>query len=103
MKISSSNILSTIGLGLLQLSSVAVAANSSTVPCGVPVVDVLNGSYYGSHIARYNVDYFLGLPFAQPPVGDLRYRAPQPLNTTWTGFKNATQYGNQCVGYGVSV
>jgi len=103
MKSSTSNLLSIIGVGLLQLASVTQAANSSSLPCGTPIVTTLNGSFYDSHSARYNVDSFLGLPYAQPPVGNLRYRAPQSLNTSWTGLKNATQYGYQCVGYGVSI
>jgi hypothetical protein len=90
---SSTNVSTIIGVGLLQLSSVAQATNSSSLPSGTPLVTTLNDSYYGSHSARYNVDSFLGLPYAQPPVGDLRYRAPQSLNTSWTGLKNATQYG----------
>ncbi|KAN0095418.1 hypothetical protein V8E51_016129 [Hyaloscypha variabilis] len=93
MKRPTNNVLSIIGVGLLQLSSVAQATNSSSLPCGTPLVATLNGSYYGSHSARYSVDSFLGLPYAEPPVGDLRYRAPQSLNTSWTGLKNATQYG----------
>jgi carboxylesterase type B len=65
-----------------------------------PTVKLLNGSYYGLHNPTYDQDFFLGMPFAQPPVGDFRLRLPQPLNTTWTGTKNATQYGYACYGYG---
>jgi len=48
----------------------------------------------------YQQDYFLGIPFAQAPVGDLRYRVPQSLNTTWTGTRAADAYSSECVGYG---
>lgn len=34
---------------------------------------------------------FLGIPFAQPPVGPLRFRAPQPAKP-WSGIRNATQF-----------
>ncbi|KUF98691.1 hypothetical protein AM588_10010284 [Phytophthora nicotianae] len=40
------------------------------------------------------------MPYAQPPVGDLRFRNPVPLNTTWTDSKNATEYSPECYGYG---
>lgn len=40
------------------------------------------------------------MPFAQPPLGDLRLRQPQSLNSTWTGTRNATVYQPECIGYG---
>jgi para-nitrobenzyl esterase len=39
---------------------------------------------------------FKGIPFAQPPVGDLRWREPQPLKK-WSGVRNADQFGPRCV------
>ncbi|OAP65368.1 hypothetical protein AYL99_01340 [Fonsecaea erecta] len=65
-----------------------------------PTVTVKNGSYHGFHNPTYNQDLFLGMPFAQPPTGDLRFRNPVSLNTSWTGSKNATQYSYACYGYG---
>eukprot|EP00794_Sanderia_malayensis_P000223 gene227-838_t len=41
-----------------------------------------------------NVDVFKGIPFAKPPVGALRFQAPQ--DTTWTGLFNATKFGHVC-------
>ncbi|MGE5182634.1 MAG: carboxylesterase/lipase family protein [Acidobacteriota bacterium] len=38
---------------------------------------------------------FLGIPFAAPPVGDLRWRAPQPV-TPWSGVLDARQTGSAC-------
>lgn len=77
---------------------------AGTIPassCAAPTAATLNGTFSGYHHSLYNEDYFLGIPFAQPPTGSLRYAAPQPLNTSWTGIKNATEYGYECVGYGV--
>jgi para-nitrobenzyl esterase len=34
---------------------------------------------------------YLGIPFAQPPIGPLRFRAPQPAKP-WSGIRNATQF-----------
>ena len=43
------------------------------------------------------VDKWLGVPFASPPVGDRRFRAPVPLRRT-SGVIDATQPGNCCWG-----
>ncbi|WP_372360509.1 carboxylesterase/lipase family protein [Xanthomonas axonopodis pv. poinsettiicola] len=39
---------------------------------------------------------FLGVPFAAPPVGALRFRAPQPV-AAWTQVRDATQAGPACL------
>src|SRR5450432_1208329 len=65
-----------------------------------PTVTIRNGSYYGIHSSQYKQDFFLGIPFAQPPVGDLRLQLPASLNTSWAGLRNATEYGPACFGYG---
>jgi hypothetical protein len=67
---------------------------------GPPTVTLKNGSYYGIHDSTYNEDYFLGLPFAQPPLDELRFRNPQSLNSTWAGARPATGYAEECIGYG---
>jgi para-nitrobenzyl esterase len=37
-----------------------------------------------------------GIPFAQPPVGDLRWRAPQPV-APWRGVRATTEYSSDCM------
>jgi hypothetical protein len=83
-------------------SSRTVSAAVINSSCAPPTVTTLNGTYSGYHNSFYNEDYFLGIPFAQPPVNELRYAAPQSINGSWTGVKNTTEYGPECVGYGVS-
>ncbi len=39
------------------------------------------------------VKKFLGVPFAQPPVGELRWKAPQPVQN-WEGVRQAKQFGD---------
>ena len=39
---------------------------------------------------------FKGIPFAAPPVGPLRWKAPQPVQT-WKEVRAATAFGNQCM------
>ncbi|EFX02028.1 carboxylesterase family protein [Grosmannia clavigera kw1407] len=90
--------LSSLLLGVSAVSAAVTARHSA--PATVPTVTVKNGSYYGLSLPHYSQELFLGVPFAQPPVGDLRFRVPQPLNSTWTGTRNATAYGPSCIGYG---
>ncbi|KAH6664513.1 Alpha/Beta hydrolase protein [Halenospora varia] len=65
-----------------------------------PVVTVKNGSYTGLRNPTYSQDFFLGIPFAQPPVNDLRFRNPVSLNSSWPDSRAATAYPPFCVGYG---
>lgn len=65
-----------------------------------PTAQTLNGTYQGLHLPQWNQDVFLGIPYAQPPVGDLRYRWPQSINSSFDGIGDATQYGYSCMQYG---
>jgi para-nitrobenzyl esterase len=38
---------------------------------------------------------FLGIPYAQPPLGELRFKAPLPA-APWQGTRDATQFGGRC-------
>ncbi|KAF2215430.1 hypothetical protein CERZMDRAFT_65721 [Cercospora zeae-maydis SCOH1-5] len=67
---------------------------------GAPTVTVKNGTIAGVHKSNYKQDYFLGIPFAQPPVGPLRFTNPQSLNTSFDGTLQATEYAPMCYGYG---
>ncbi|XP_046994831.1 para-nitrobenzyl esterase-like [Schistocerca americana] len=46
----------------------------------------------------YNTTYtaFVGIPYAEPPVGELRFQDPKPAGS-WEGVRNATSYGSDCV------
>jgi para-nitrobenzyl esterase len=46
--------------------------------------------------AENDVMSFKGIPFAAPPVGELRWRAPQPA-PSWTGVRMADQFGPACM------
>ncbi len=45
--------------------------------------------------SKDGVTSFKGIPFAMPPVGDLRWRPPQAVKP-WTGVRKATEYGPDC-------
>ena len=61
----------------------------------VPTAQTKNGTYVGTHSANYDQDFFLGIPYAQPPVGSLRFRNPVGLNATWDEARPATQYSTE--------
>lgn len=73
-------------------ASVLPARIVSRAPSGAPVASTKNGSYYGKHNPTYDQDFFLGIPFAQPPLQDLRFANPEPLDLSWTGALPATNY-----------
>ncbi len=55
-----------------------------------PQVTTKNGVLEGLNQSGLSV--FLGVPFAQAPVGDLRWKAPQPVKN-WDGVRQAKEYG----------
>ncbi|KZL82515.1 carboxylesterase family protein [Colletotrichum incanum] len=65
-----------------------------------PSVRLANGTFMGVRNEQYAQDFFLGIPYAQPPIGSLRYAPPQPLNESFEEPRSATEYGWMCIGYG---
>ena len=55
-----------------------------------------NGVLEGVVSADNKVRTFKGIPFAAPPVGDLRWKPPQPA-PSWKGVRKATEYGARCM------
>ncbi|XP_046537992.1 liver carboxylesterase-like [Equus quagga] len=77
---------------------VLVSLDSSTVwgrPSSQPVVDTAQGKVLGKHVSLEGfaqpVAVFLGVPFAKPPLGSLRFAPPQPADP-WPFVKNTTSY-----------
>jgi para-nitrobenzyl esterase len=59
-------------------------------------VKISQGKVHGKLINNGKVRAFLGLPYAAPPVGDLRWKAPEPP-AKWKGKREATGYGARCM------
>ena len=89
---------------LFAVSTVSVAATVLTVGTGGAVASPASGG--ASPIVRIDdglvrgttagtVDEFLGLPYAAPPIGNLRWRPPAPP-ASWQGVRDATQFGPSC-------
>lgn len=77
-------------LAALALACWAVSAAAQDAP----VATVTGGNVRGA--AGEGVDTFKGIPFAAPPVGPLRWRAPQPV-LPWAGVRDATAFGHDCM------
>ncbi|GAA5837353.1 hypothetical protein JCM11251_004974 [Rhodosporidiobolus azoricus] len=67
-----------------------------------PTVQVQNGTLQGRYEAAFEQDIFLNVPYAAPPVGDLRLANPVPYNSSWAEARDATTWGNICPGSGIS-
>lgn len=61
-----------------------------------PPVKTANGLIAGAASTDSKIQSFKGIPFAAPPVGELRWKAPQPV-TNWSGVKQATAFGSRCM------
>lgn len=51
-----------------------------------------NGIIEGNYDTKSGMQFYFGIPFAKPPIGDLRWRAPQPLEN-WKGIKITKKFG----------
>ena len=61
-----------------------------------PLVAVSGGKIQGAASNRDpDVMSFMGLPFAAPPVGNLRWRSPEPV-VAWDGVRDAIAPGPVC-------
>lgn len=58
-------------------------------------VKTAQGKLQGKLINDGKVRAFLGIPYAAPPVGELRWKAPQPAQP-WKGTRDATRFGAHC-------
>ncbi|MGA8030129.1 MAG: carboxylesterase/lipase family protein [Bryobacteraceae bacterium] len=59
-------------------------------------VPIDKGLVEGTTSSDSKVRIFEGIPFAAPPVGDLRWKEPQPA-ANWTGVKKAVEFGPRCM------
>src|SRR3954463_14837293 len=86
---------------MMRLAGIAALAMVAATPLaaapGGPVVRTASGMVQGiAAPSGTSVQMFRGIPFARPPVGDLRWREPQPVRA-WTGVRAATQFGSRCM------
>ena len=81
-----------LGLGLLFAVGAMCASLHGAAAAG-PIVTTKEGPVQG--FIQNGVAQFLGIPYATPPVGDLRWRPPQP-HAPWTAVLQTTAYAPIC-------
>jgi len=76
-------------LALLLLPAACLASNNLRIK-------TTGGKVEGSYTADRQVRAFKGIPYAAPPVGDLRWQPPQPAHK-WKGTLSARDFGSRCI------
>ena len=79
---------------LLAAAAVDGAASAQSIPAKASVVRIESGQVRG--LEADGVVSFKGIPYAEPPVGKLRWRPPQPAKH-WGGVRDATKFGPECM------
>jgi para-nitrobenzyl esterase len=75
---------------------VTLTLAASAFAAGPDRVKLASGAIEGTGPQANGVRAFKGIPFAAPPVGDLRWKAPQPVKS-WTDVRPAQQFGPRCM------
>jgi para-nitrobenzyl esterase len=82
--------------GQLAAAIMLICAVSTVSNAATDQVTVSTGKLQGTINADGSVRMFKDVPFAAPPVGDLRWKAPQPA-LKWTGIRAADKFGSACL------
>ena len=82
-----------IFFSVLIISSCAIQSSKTSNPEKINSIFSFSEKYVG--LEQNNTYQWLGIPYAQPPVGSLRWKAPRILESDTKNFK-ATKFGNAC-------
>jgi len=81
--------LTAAGIGLLAVLAAGTSARANKIPTKAGTVE-------GMASPDGKIQVFKGIPYAAPPVGNLRWREPQPVEH-WDGVRKATEFGARCM------
>ena len=80
---------------VVHLAVVVLALTATGFAVIAESVRVEQGLLAGTSGSSPEIHVYRGVPFAAPPVGDLRWKAPQPA-ASWQGVRQATEFSNAC-------
>lgn len=80
-----------VDLAIGSIAAVAIAGGSASAQ-----VKTTGGAVQGSTTADGRIRIYKTIPYAAPPVGDLRWQAPRPV-VPWQGVREATTFGPRCL------
>jgi para-nitrobenzyl esterase len=83
-------------LGVLRRAFLLMAVAVASTAMAANRVKIASGTLEGTINSDSSLRIFRGVPFAAPPVGDLRWRPPQPVQH-WRGVRQAADFGPRCV------
>jgi len=83
-------------ISTLCLTLAVTVADAAPANPARPVVSTRYGKLSGVTNLDTHISSFKGIPFAAPPVGDLRWRPPVPP-AQWKGIRDASQFGASCM------
>jgi para-nitrobenzyl esterase len=79
---------------VIEMMAVALAVCAAPALAQIAQVNVTGGTIAGT--VTDGVSQFKGIPFAAPPVGELRWKAPQPV-TPWSGVRQTVAFAPACM------
>ena len=83
-------------LRFISIAAVAITVLGAARLADSPRVRIETGRLQGIVDSATGVFVFRGIPYAAPPVGELRWRAPQPA-AKWSGVRDASKLGHNCM------
>jgi para-nitrobenzyl esterase len=81
---------------LVTAAAALALATIGAQAAGAPQVKTASGTVEGAMSGDGKIHAFLGMPFAAPPVGELRWQAPRPP-VAWDGVRQAATFGHRCM------
>src|SRR6188768_277882 len=95
--------------GLKIFGLVTLLTGLACLPAGSQILDrpipqdpvTITGGRVSGNLLPSGVKAYLGIPFAAPPVGDLRWKAPQPV-IPWNGVRYTLNRPPACMQTGIS-